>query len=565
MKYIFIIAALVCSIQTGFAANCSTIWANGFPDVIPRTTPVACDEFFPIHTTMDSNQKLFTVSSLTHNPAIKDEMEVIASALSYSSGKYASYGRVPAITVIRQDIAHPNSGGASAMAFTYVQFFNLNTESCPIFVYPVSEVLSKEHLQQLIAHEVFHCVQKANFKDQVTYAANTSDQAFWFEGLAQVFSNFVYPNNDFEYTSRFPAPDQTLPFYAQENAYSSENFWQSYSNLLSENAFFRMMTQMPTAAGEIPATTVANLPRISEALHNYAQQITLKKVRDSSGAMSPYDMPFEQKAIGDIAHQEINLFHVDMTVGAYMIKIPKAGKWTLRFTHPANTKISFKKPEEAEYSPVTGPVVITSACDSERYIQIVITTTSDQEAINTTNLIVDKNSNPDCDCFGNSSSAPPMIDQCLIGSWNLDHASVAQFWNRLNNNPRVRFNSSTGGFRVNFNEAGVGTWLANNWNIAAQGDMDHGMIMSLERITNGSSTFKYSANGNMACSQQTSSNLNAKVIITIDGQVVSTTEEPPMDFSKGVFTYSCTNTQFIFKYFTIDGMTMDVEYVFNRM
>lgn len=564
MKFILMLIVFVSTIQTGLAANCSTIWANGFPDVVPTTTLVGCDEFFPITTTMASNQRLFTTTSLTHNAAIKDQMEVIADALAYASGKYASFGRVPAITIIRQDVPHPNSGGPEAMAFTYVQFFNLDTESCPIFVYPVSEVLSKDHLKQLIAHEVFHCVQKMNFKDQVSYAANTREQDFWFEGLAQVFSNFVYPQSDFEYTSRFPAPDQTLPFFEQDNAYSSENFWQSYENLLSENALFTMMNQMPTAAGEAPATTVLNLPRFSEALHKYAQQITLKKVQDSSGAMSPYDMPFEQKILADSSHQEVNLFHSDLTVGAYSIRIPKAGKWTIRFNHPANTKISMKKAEESEYSAVTGPVVITSECDSERTIQIVITTASDQQAMNTTKLIVDKNPNPDCDCLGNSSS-DPQIDQCLIGTWNLNHTSVAQFWNRMNNNPRVRFNGSTGGFRVNFNEAGVGTWLANNWTVAAQGDMDQGMIMSLERITNGTSTFKYSANGQMACSQQSSSNLNAKVIITINGQAVSTTDEPPMDLSKGNFTYSCNANQFIFKYFTIGGTTMDIEYVFNRL
>ena len=562
MKYFLLLIAFVSSIEVSFAANCTQLWRNGFPDVVPSTTPVACDEFLPIHSTPSRDQKLFTVSSISSNPSIKEEMEIIADALVYSSSKFAMYGRVPAITVIRQDVGHPNSGGPNTMAFTYVQFFNSDTETCPIFVYPLSEILSKDHLKQLIAHEVFHCVQKVNFKEQVTHAVRDRSQNYWFEGLAQVFSNFVYPSNDFEYTFRFPAPDQTVPFFDQENAYSSENFWQSYSNLLPDSVFFNIMAQMPISDGEAPATTVLGLPRFTEALHKYAQQITLKQVRDSSGAWSPYDMPFESKTLTDVAHQEVRLPHADMTVGAYEIKIPKGGKWTLRFRSPDKTKISMKKAEDPVYAEVLDrPVVITSECDSERIIQIVLTTASDALAGNTTFLSVDKAANPDCECLG--AGVPPQVDKCLIGTWKLDHTSVEQLFNRTNPNPMVRFNGSTGGFSVNFDELNIGTWVANSWIVGASASMP-GMNMSLERITNGVSRFNYSANGSMACSKQISSTLTAKVITSMDGNVISSNDDPPMNFSNGVFTYSCSETQFIFKEFSINGSEMLIDYVFNR-
>ena len=562
MKFFLLITALVSSIQIGFAADCSRIWANGFPDVRPTNTPVICDEFFPLNTSMTSDQRLFTVSSLTSKPQIKDEMEIIAEALSYSSTKYAAYGRVPSITIIRQDTSHPNSGGLNAMAFTYVQFFNTDRESCPIFVYPSSEVLGKDHLQQLIAREVFHCVQKVNFKDQVSYASTDNTQSYWFEGLAQLFSNFVYPSNDFEYTTRFPAPDQKRPFFDQENAYSSENFWQSYSNLITDSTFFTLMDLMPTAPGEASATTVLSLPRFSEALHKYAQQITLKQVRDSSGAVSPYVMSFEQKILQDTNRQEIRLAHNDMTVGAYEIKIPKGGKWTLRFTSPDKTKISMKKPEDLAYTVVDRPVVVTSECSSERTIQVILTTASDSLNANTTVLSVAKEINPACECLG--AEAPPQIDQCLIGTWNIDHSSIEQFWRRTNQNPMVQFKESVGEFSVNFNKENIGTWSSSSWSISASGDVGEGMSLNVERITNGVSRFRYSANGTKSCSKQVSSTLSGKTIMSMNGQVISTNDEPPMDMSTGVFTYSCNERQFIFKEFTINGNTMLMDYVFNR-
>lgn len=415
---------------------------------------------------------------------------------------------------------------------------------------------------QLSAHEVFHCVQKVNFKQQVSYAVNDRTQSYWFEGLAQVFSNFVYPSSDFEYTSRFPAPDQTVPFFDQENAYSSENFWQSYSNLISSDAFFNLMNLMPTGDGEAPATTVLSFPRFAEALHKYAQQITMKKIRDSSGEWSPYDMPFEQKSLADTAHQEVRLTHADMTVGAYEIKIPKGGKWTLHFTAPDKTKISMKKVEDSVYAEVLDrPVVITSECESERTVQVVLTTSSDALAGNTTILTVDKESNPACDCLG--TGIPPQVDKCLIGTWSLDHTTVEQLFNRTNPNPIVRFRGSSGGFSVNFDESNIGTWNANSWNVAASASTAE-MNMSLERITNGTSRFRYSANGTKACSKQVSSSLTAKVIMSMDGQVISTSDDPPINFSTGIFTYSCNERQFILKEFSIDGRTMLIDYIFNR-
>ncbi|MFN8369491.1 MAG: hypothetical protein U0T83_02575 [Bacteriovoracaceae bacterium] len=551
-------------IQESFATNCSEIWRLGYPDVTPLHTPVECDQFFPVVAPTTGAERYFTVASLTHNEAIKQQMEMIAEAVYYASVKYSVYGRVPPITVIREDSAHPNGGGSAAMGFTYVEFFDLNLESCPIFIYPVSEVLNKEHLQQMVAHEVFHCVQKVNYKEQVSHAVRSTDQGWWFEGLAQLFSNFVYPLNDFEYTSRFPAPDQTVPFFDQPNAYSSENFWQSYSNTLSDREIWNVMNLMPTSGGDMPATTVDSLPRISEALHNYAKEITLKKVRDASGRMSPYDMPFENHVLSDTAHQELVLSHYDYTVGAFKVRLPKAGKWNLHFNHPNNTKISIKKVEEESYSAVSGRVQITSDCENEREIQIVITRASADQAMNATTLVVDKEPNPECGCVAHPE-APPQEDRCLLGNWTLDHSSVAQFWNRINTNPRVEFVGSSGGFGVSFLPGFIGVWQASSWSLVAIGSLTNGLTMRYTRITQGASTFTYSANGSVACSRQTSSSLTARQIIEINGRVGSTTDVVPMDPSAGVFTYSCNETEFILRVFSVNGNSQDIEYVFHRI
>jgi hypothetical protein len=561
---ILLSVAFLLTCPAAFATDCSGIWRNGFPDVRPVHTPVDCDEFIPLSTPRVPSQRLYTAASITSVPAVKQQMEWISEALSYSADKYATYGRVPPMTVVRQDVPHPNGGGAAAMAFTYVQFFDADLESCPIFVYPLSEVLNKEHLQQLVAHEVFHCVQKVNFKDQITHAATSGDQDWWFEGLAQLFSNFVYPANDFEYTSRFPAPDQTLPFWDQPNAYSSENFWQSYANLIGDGAVFATMGAMPTGPGSTGPAALANaLPRISEGMHEYAKQISLKRVRDSAGPMSPYDMALESHVLADVAHQTVDLMHPDFVVGAFRVRLPKAGRWTLRFDSPANTKISLKKAEDHDYAPVSGPLDITSECDQEREVQVVITTVTDQQAMNTTRLVVDKSPNPECDCVAHPD-APPQVDQCLVGTWDLDHTTVAAFWHRLNHNPRLEFAGSTGGFAVQFGLDSTGTWIAADWRIAARSQIRPGMTLHQTRITDGASTFRVSANGNIACTQQTGSSMTAVDVININGRESSRTTGLPFDPSAGVFTYSCSPTEFVFRQYTIGGQAYDIEYVFRR-
>lgn len=564
MSYVFLVLSLFISTFV-YALDCSTIWSLGFPDMRPPHTPVECQEFSPAMSPRVPEQAYYIVESLTRSEAVKEQMEMIAEAVSYSAGKYAIFGRVPRITVVRQDIAHPNGGGPSAMAFTYVQFFNIDRETCPIFVYPMSEVLNKEELQQAIAHEVFHCVQKVNFKDEVSFAAGNPDESYWFEGLAQYFSNWVYPRNDFEYTSRFPAPDQAFPFFQQSSGYSSENFWQSYANFLGDTAVYNMMSRMPTGAGTAVPTTVVNLPRFSEALHEYAKQITRKKVRDSSGAMSPYDMTFEGRVLNDIDHQEMDLPHYDMTVGAFEIVIPKAGKWTLQFNRPANTKVSFKKFEEENFHAVDAPFEITSECDQERRIQVVITTASDAEAMNATRLVVDKRANPECDCRGARPDAPPQKDRCLIGTWELDHGSVPQFWHRTSRMPNTEFMGSSGSFTVNFKEDNTGDWSAIEWLLHSRSHMGRGMVMEMRHTTNGISQFRYSANNGVACSNQISSGMSVQQVVTMDGRTVSTTTGLPLDMSNGFFTYSCNESTFTLRVFEVGGNSQVMDYIFHRL
>ncbi|GEM_PF-2391567 len=235
MRWLIVILALLApsgltpaGLTPAFADDCATFWEQGIPDTPRRRTGAPCEQFTPEATGTLAPHGIFVSQSISGETAVRAQLEIIGAAMKQAIARYEEKAPAPMITLIRFD--EPYFADANAFAFTFTEFFS-SEETCPILVYPHSTTLARSELEQLIAHEVFHCVQKRNFSEQVS-AAVIGDRPglWWFEGIAQYFSNVVFPGNNFEYSARFPAPHPQEPFFNERNPYSTENYWQVYAN-----------------------------------------------------------------------------------------------------------------------------------------------------------------------------------------------------------------------------------------------------------------------------------------------------------------------------------------------
>ena len=400
-----------------WAGDCATFWEQGIPDEPRRRTGAPCVEITPASGPVPPH-RIYIAQSIAGDAEVLAQAQIIGRALKAAVTFYESKGRVPEISLIRFD--EPKFDDALASAFTFTEFFE-NDETCPILVYPRSATLAPQELEQMIAHEVFHCVQKANFKEQVTAAVTGGAPGlWWFEGIAQYFSNVVYPTNDFEYSSRFPAPRPETPFFNEPNPYSTENFWQAYANHVDVGGVFNAQEFMPAGGLTPRAKTAADLPEVSEALHRYARDVSRGRVRDSGGHYAPYRARFVRHEASIEPEQEITLEFKDFAVGAHRITLPPQRIWRLSVANaPNGTKASIKKAGEEDYADFVAVFQTASRCDEEETVEIVLTRVVEAPGDSAAVIRISSEDNPECKCDNPAARRDAALPACVVGMWNV--------------------------------------------------------------------------------------------------------------------------------------------------
>jgi hypothetical protein len=459
-KSILLLCALAgaFSITPASAEDCATLWASGFPDPAVARGPLPCSQFVPDRSVLPARVSMFVVDPLLGDPSLKERMEWAAEALSYAHAKFSSLGGLKEVTLVRHDRPYfRETSDTITYGFTPVRFYSA-TEACPIVLYPASDHLSKDHFLQLVAHELFHCFQNDNFPRQTQAAAGDDVAHWWLEGLAQFFSNWVYPSNDFEYHPVFGRLDPALPFFEQSKGYLAEHFFQELFNFLGGDAaqLVSIMGSMPTTDMADAATYAMRLPRVSEALHEYAQNLAEGRLQDSSGHSALLRATKEEIAVPSSASSSHNLSVMSFAVGAYRLILPKGGRYRFTLNRPAGLKVSAKKAEDIAYGEF--PTEMTTTCDADRKLDVVATHAGAPVALNALRVDVVREANEECGC----GTLPPPSDSCLYGKWELDHSSVRQFMERLLPRPQGQFRDSTGRFQVEFLENGELIWTFQN-------------------------------------------------------------------------------------------------------
>ena len=88
----------------------------------------------------------------------------------------------------------PHPAGRKTNAAQY--YFDKDNKACPLAVFPRMLEYPTAVYQQIIAHEMFHCVQDWSFPQTSPYRGAHD---WWLEGTASYFSNVVYPEVNYEH------------------------------------------------------------------------------------------------------------------------------------------------------------------------------------------------------------------------------------------------------------------------------------------------------------------------------------------------------------------------------
>ena len=214
------------------------------------------------------------------NASFMAYVKAAVQALKDSQAAYSAYSDVPGVNLVFTTLPDPTNAQVwASVPFKKWLAGGVGTTYCPISVFPRATTLPVDDFKQTIAHEVFHCV---------TYerrATTFSDASNWYmEGMAEHFSNVVYPENNLEirkhlyYLDTSSPTDSFLSF-----KYTSWIFFQYLENEYGNGYNMALLDGLPARGGRSDqARALAAFDDMQTIFHEFGQAYLNKEIMDSS-------------------------------------------------------------------------------------------------------------------------------------------------------------------------------------------------------------------------------------------------------------------------------------------
>lgn len=573
MKLVLKIALITLISYKTYALNCNSFWAIGFPDPSRIHDTINCEQGV---TSTPFGTEIYYTTELLANPQLTNKLNVVAESLSLSYSIYNALGDMPRIKVIFYDRPYfGDTATDTTYAFAFINFFRPEVETCPVLVYPSAFSFDEEKLKQLIAHEVFHCFQITNFREQTLWGIRHEENSWWLEGSAQFFSNLVYPNADLEYDPMFGHYDAIEAITAQPRVYSTSVFFQSFYNSNGRNgrAILEFYNHMPTTTGLSQESAFNSVANMSDFFHKFARKIYLRDIIDSNGRIAPtLRVSPNPVSLSLDEVQEVELINKSFSILPYRVNFPRKGNYHLeiRGSNLSRYKISFKRsdtPPNEEW--LEFPHTIKIGCSANEDYDIIITRLGESVDNDSVTLYAQREERDDCGC--KISSRP--THSCLFGEWQLDHSSLRAFYERMFSTiPNMFFDESLGDFRVSFSNDGTVLWILDGLTVKSHMITEsrrRRITTYFEQLYSGVNRNLYTNIGrSRMCAQDVESHVSC--IMTITSEMGSSTKPcmTPMFGGSREFTYECNRDTLIYRTAVganPDGSDLTFNYIFNRV
>lgn len=559
-----LVLGLVCLLvsETQAADDCSKFWHRGFPDRGHTDERLDCTLYRPESTRLPNAIKVYIDDKLQDVPYAKTYAESVAEAANTTYKQLKNALGAPKITLILYHRFFESSSGPDSLHFAMTYpLFPIQQESCPIILYrPTIETLGQHFTKQMVAHEVFHCMYHKAYPAQSTAAILDEANHWHYEGLAQFFSNLIYPRVNWEYDTVFPIYHGEVQL-VRNNPYRIAHFWQSYYNFLGGDItkFFQFMQTLPTVTGTNPISLFNTIYQAPAAFHKYAEDVSSDQLVDLDGTKGHlFFMPtLLDHSLSDETQQTIELNYRTLSVFSHRIKLKAGFNYSLKIEAAHKDDLtSFRVIEEGPYYNKF-PGNITSTCDGERTLEVLVTTTSTDQSLKKARLTINQLKAAD-DCPRCEITEEP-LDQCLVGIWQVENDSflamkkrMVPFWGNLITNVR-------GGYYLTFADNKENRIYYENFNIDYAGTFN-GIPMTMNHRYQGEALVTVNARDGKGCTQTIGSLIQlVQTISTPQGDAVSTLEHSPE--APGMnFRYQCGPQQLKFLYSEISDGSRPITY-----
>ncbi|MGH2626930.1 MAG: hypothetical protein ACRDHY_09805 [Anaerolineales bacterium] len=315
-------------------------------------------------------------------------------------------------------------------------------DPCPIMVYPPGLDPDLERYKQILAHEMFHCVQGASLSGQMAVGTPTYD--WWVEGTAEYFANVAFPDADAEneYLEAFDLNSIALSLLDMD--YENFLFFQHWANEAGNGAVVAFLRGLPTAPGtEAQRAALAAAPEIGERFHRLGELYLDRNIPDAGGDLVPVRPSVETVELPETTYDAIPASAAFVLRRYGLLYFEDRQSQNTLGEDGAPGRSSARTAGEGEWGRL--PDAVRTACDPLGYYLVVTTANAEDEDHH---LVLDVIIEEKRGC-----------DECLLGRWVADNITFQEYLrDRLGDAADITLEAIEGEMWAEFREDGTGQW-----------------------------------------------------------------------------------------------------------
>jgi len=420
--------------------TCDQIWHAGFPE---SAGPAPTCVLYKSVTAGGAEFRVYYPEEMSDDTQAMAYVSAAHEALIKSQETYSHLVDVRSVDIVfslvsATDIGGPENGKAMVPGFGPGE---LGSKPCPITVFQGGGQATPVQFQQVIAHEVFHCIHL--WRKGVS---GVSDASWYNEGMANYFSNVVYPqhNREHQFVGSFHQQSPTHSILDMD--YENTVFFQYLGGRLGNEWLIQFLDGMPTTSKSDMMVYMWGLEGFDQIFHEFGQAYVQGMIADTGGGFLPGKaliLPEANISFPDPGEYQLEArpFHVERARYEFEqehqidLVLDLEGDGAIE---SANSKLG------SSWAPMPAHVV---ACpDSLNYLHILTTIEHGSTSSTAATFDISVANEEETDC-----------DSCLVGVW--EHViPLSDYWDAVRAataNQSTKLDSVSGLRTLTFYEGGL--------------------------------------------------------------------------------------------------------------
>jgi len=365
----------------------------------------------------------FPAGSLPSAGWTEAHVALVLEAMRDAVPKYNALGKMPAVALV---FAAAQGGGLWGESFPQPE------KTCGISIYTALQHNSADRFKQLIAHELAHCFQAETHPGQ--HSVRHATMAWHFEGLAEYWSNVVYPEVNLEWGFLPKLEEIELKTSViLGRTYENFLFFQYLGSNIGDEAILRLVGSLPTdPAGNLldQQEALADYQGMAQTYHEFVKAVTDGRVKDTSQAL----IPFEARSVAvDLYGKATPYVRVPRVkpfgVVRILIGVDETKHASLAFDGKGPVTESTGPASDGVSAGIAGLVVESVRDPAGRNWMHGVPSEIPEEECNTRKIIlVTTSTEPDAAFDLAVPDFDDVNDCCLHGRWMVNNDDIAELW-----------------------------------------------------------------------------------------------------------------------------------------